>query len=678
MNIDDEALHRAAILERIASGAPIAGTLDEIVVHVEAMLPGAIGSILLLERSLPRLRCSSVRRLPTAYNDAIDGTVIGPNVGSCGSAAFLGEPVYVSDVTKDRRWDAYRELALQHGLRACWSVPIQSRRRPRRQRVLGTFAVYFRTAQAIDAESEAILLQAEKLASIALEADAALAEIREEEGRFRMFVDYALDGLFLHDPRTGAIVEVNRTACDALGYTRDELVGMRPHEFDPDLTPEVLSDIIARLDAGEDVTFESRHKRKDGVCVPVEVRCRSVVTGGTPYNIALVRDISERRRLEDQLLHARRMEAIGRLAGGIAHDFNNLLTIVEVSTEMILTRVPIDSPLRADLLATRDAGARAAALTAQLLAFSRQSIVEPKSLDLNAIVARMATMLDRVIGENIVLSTQLAQGLPHVLADAGQVEQVLMNLVVNARDAMPRGGTLRIETALLERATEDLGALPRKLPPTVALTVRDSGIGMTDEVRARLFEPYFTTKGPGRGSGLGLATVYGIMTQSDGEVRVESAPGRGSSITAVFAASNAPKAVIPLEPAPAAGGAEVILLVEDEDDVRRLVARALATSGYEVLTARSAEEALAIESARDGAVDLLVTDVIMPKLGGRELVDALRTRRPDVRVLFISGYTDDEIVRQGVSGARDAFLQKPFTPSALARKVREVLDAASP
>jgi two-component system, cell cycle sensor histidine kinase and response regulator CckA len=650
----------AAILERIATNAPLQETLDELIAHVEDQIPGALGSLLVLDRDGRRLRCASGKSLPAAYNALIDGLEIGACVGSCGTAAFRRESVFVTDIATDPLWDGHRHIAEAHGLRACWSTPILSRRQLDRGGVLGTFGVYFRTPASPQAAHRDALAQAEYLACIALEADYAARELRESDARLRMFVDHATDGFFVHDGVTGAVVEVNEQACASLGYTREELIGSATSLFDPDASREMLDEIARQLSRGETVTFDSRHVRKDGGGFPVEVRIRAFEARGQTFHLALVRDTTARRELEGQLRHAQKMEAVGRLAGGVAHDFNNLLTVINGYTDVLLDQIAHDTVEHADLTMIREAGERAAQLTAQLLAFSRRTIIAPKALNLNLLVERLVKMCKRIIGEHIALETQLDPGLASVMADAGQIEQVVMNLVVNARDAMPRGGTLTITTCNIRTPTGDY----------VRLAVTDTGEGMTDEVRARVFEPFFTTKPQGQGSGLGLATAYGIVEQANGQIRVDSAPGKGSSFSVIFPVIDAAATMSPLISRERLRGTETVLLAEDEDAVRRLVARALELHGYSVLSARSGEEAESIERSHLGPIHLLITDVVMPGMGGRELADTIKSRRPHLKILYMSGYTNDEVVRHGVTVARDSFLQKPFTPTGLVAMVR--------
>jgi len=380
------------------------------------------------------------------------------------------------------------------------------------------------------------------------------------------------------------------------------------------------------------------------------------------------------RRLEEQLRQQQKLEAIGRLAGGIAHDFNNILTVIGGLCESLERTLPEGAHGRDDVLSIRDAGERAAALTAQLLAFSRRSIVDPAVIDVNAAIERLGGMLRRLIGEDVAVSTDLARDLAAVEADPGQLDQVLVNLVLNARDAMPGGGDVLVRTRNVVLGAPESSSDGPPAGRFVELSVKDTGVGMSDEVQARIFEPFFTTKRIGEGTGLGLATVHGIVAQARGRITVESRPGAGTTFTLLFPATERAPASRPPAEAPAPGGSETILVVEDEEPVRRLVCRALKGGGYTVIEAGSGAAALAaFDALGGGRLDLLVTDVVMPRMGGRELAELISQRCPDLRILFMSGYTDDAVLREGVSQAEVTFLQKPFTPRQLAEKVRAAL-----
>jgi signal transduction histidine kinase len=387
----------------------------------------------------------------------------------------------------------------------------------------------------------------------------------------------------------------------------------------------------------------------------------------------------ERGRLEEQLRQTTKMEAVGRLAGGIAHDFNNLLTAIQGYGELALARLAPDDPQRRDIEEIQRAAERAAALTRQLLAFGRCRLLQPRAVDVNAVVRDVESMLRRLIGEDVELVTDLDPALGPVRADPGHIEQVLVNLAVNARDAMPDGGRLEITTRTVPRAPRNVA--PELEPETglyALVTVTDTGRGMTPDVQERVFEPFFTTKEPGEGTGLGLATVYGIVRQSEGQVVVESAPGRGSTFRIwlpIVGETVEPPVDVPRpEPAPAA--AETVLLVEDEESVRTMVRRVLEQQGYSVLPAATGEEALDLACSRLDDIDLVFTDVVMPGMNGDELVEQLRTMRPDLEVIYMSGYAEGAS-RRGVLDPTTTYLQKPFTPSALTQVVRSVLERAA-
>ena len=422
-----------------------------------------------------------------------------------------------------------------------------------------------------------------------------------------------------------------------------------------------------------------RHRKKDGTTTEVEIRSNPIDFGGRPAQLVLSQDVTERRQLEQQLRQSQKMEAIGQLAGGVAHDFNNLLTAILGYSDLLATEVGEKSPLLESIDEIRKAGERAASLTRQLLAFSRRQVLEPKVLDLNALIVNLEKMLRRLIGEDVQLITVLDRAVGHVRADAGQIEQVILNLAVNARDAMPKGGTLTIETQDVELdeayARNHVTVRPGSY---VMLAVTDTGEGMSTETKSHLFEPFFTTKGQGKGTGLGLATVYGIVKQSGGYVWVYSELGRGTAFKVYLPrVEGTVEAIAARGPTSASlRGTENVLLVEDDQSVRTLTRILLETNGYTVLDAGGIEEALKIVRDHSGPIQLLLTDVVMPEMGGSDLAARVLALRPETRVIYMSGYTDDVVVRHGLVAEGLSFLQKPFTPEALARKVREVLDAA--
>jgi signal transduction histidine kinase/CheY-like chemotaxis protein len=402
------------------------------------------------------------------------------------------------------------------------------------------------------------------------------------------------------------------------------------------------------------------------------------IRGETIGRVWSFRDVTERRELEHQLRQAQKMESIGRLAGGVAHDFNNILTVITGRADFLIGAPNLIGEQEGDLQEIKTAADRAGDLTRQLLAFSRKQLLQPRLVDLNREVDQVEPMLRRLIGEDIEIVVVRGKNLGRVMADPGQVNQVLLNLALNARDAMPSGGLLTILTAN-EPGTMNGNGSDRKSPgdDSVMLEVRDSGCGMDEATAARIFEPFFTTKGEGKGTGLGLATVYGIVKQSGGTISVHSAPEMGTTFRIVFPAADAidPAKLVRDKAETSDAGSETILLVEDDSSVRDLAQRVLEMRGYTVLPASDGADALRIALGPDVLIDLIVTDVVMPGMNGREFVEALSGRTPGIPVLYMSGYTDDDIIRRGLTDSKVAFLQKPFDAKSLARLVRSVLDA---
>jgi len=497
--------------------------------------------------------------------------------------------------------------------------------------------------------------------------------LRAREAHYRTILENIADGVFITDGQ-GRYLDVNPRACEVTGYPREEL--LRLNTTDTYLSEERagVPPRLAEIARSGSASYERSLLRKDGAVITVEVNARALPGGSL---LATLRDVTDRKRLEEQLRQAQKMEAVGRLAGGVAHDFNNLLTAIFGYADLLTEEFPAGSPARQDLEEIRKAATRAAALTRQLLAFSRQQVLAPVVLSVNDLVDDVDKMLRRLVGEDVELRLTLARDAGNLRADPGQLQQVIMNLVVNARDAMPTGGKLLIETADAE-LTEQYAELHQAVIPGryVMLAVSDTGVGMDAQTKARIFEPFFTTKEKGKGTGLGLSTVYGIVKQSGGYVWVYSEPGHGTTFKVYLPRVDAPaEPQAPPREAATVTGTETILLAEDDEILRPLTKGLLAKLGYTVLEAESAEQALAVAGARQGPIHLLVADVVMPGASGRELARRLAQSRPETRVLYVSGYTDDAIVHHGMLEPGLKFLQKPFTPAALARKVREVLDA---
>jgi two-component system, cell cycle sensor histidine kinase and response regulator CckA len=525
-------------------------------------------------------------------------------------------------------------------------------------------------------DKEILTFVARQLAS-AVEIKRNEQALRRSEARYRSLVQSSVYGIY-RASLEGRFLDVNPALISMLGYGSAEEVLLLDPEKDVFANPEEHARLVeefrrsGRLDG-----VELKWKRKDGSRITVRISGRAVSSADEPADVleAIAEDVTDRRALEDQFRQAQKMEAVGRLAGGVAHDFNNLLMVIGGYAEVILSKLPSDHPLHEKGKAIQQAADRATTLTRQLLAFSRKQLLELKVVDVNAIVQDMERLLRPLIGENVKLATLLAPAAALTRADAGQLEQVLMNLVVNGKDAMPGGGTLTIQTQTtvvdLSHRREQQFIRPGNY---VVLSVSDTGMGMDKETQSRIFEPFFTTKEKGKGTGLGLSTVYGIVKQSGGYVMVQSEKGQGSTFQ-IYLPQVDGRADDNSSPAPdaARGGSETVLLVEDEDSVRQLVRDTLAAKGYSVLEAKSGEDGLETAARHRGTIQLVITDVVMPGMGGRELVKKLAETNPTTKVLYLSGYTEDTIVSDGSIESGTAFLQKPFSLQNLSRKVREVL-----
>ena len=526
----------------------------------------------------------------------------------------------------------------------------------------------------------------ERCIRYALERARTQESMQVSEMRFRSAFYGAVPGMALTSA-DGRFLRVNRSLCDMFGYSVAELLGM---SFQTVVHPDDLQSgqrtLETLVEGGRPAQMEKRfvHKRGGTVWTYWSVSLLRDQHGGPLYFLSQILDISERKRTEEalrqseDLLHkAQKMEAVGRLAGGVAHDFNNILTVISGYATMLSKKLENDPALRREVDEIQSSAERAAALTRQLLALSRKQLLDPKVISLNKVVSGIEKMLRRLIGEDIELRMQLDETIGLVKVDPGQMEQVIMNLAINARDAMPSGGKMTIETASMEQDRPSQlseGGIPAGR--YAALIVTDSGTGMSEEVRSHIFEPFFTTKGHDKGTGLGLATCHGIIKQSGGYIHVYTEPGHGTAfkvylpVVSGVADADKPAARADLVQA----GTETVLLVEDEDRVREFAVSQLREAGYVVLEARNGTDALRVlQEQVSRTIDIMVTDVIMPKMGGKELADRLKQIRPSTRILFVSGYTGDALDNSGVLQSGAAFLEKPFSAARLTQKIREVL-----
>jgi PAS domain S-box-containing protein len=617
---------------------------------------------------------------------------IEPGKGLGGLALEQGQPVRTDDYLRDPRISRdYEGQVAALGITAKMVVPILID-----DRVEGLLYVDNRSARAFTDQDESLLVRLAAQAAIAIRnaqileaeqlargtAERLVRALRESQERFQFVARATNDAVWDWDLISNALWW-NEGVSTIFGYTPEHVgpdVAWWHEGIHPEDRERVMTDIHAAVERGaESWSAEYRYRRADGTYAHVFDRGYVLHDGtGRPTRmIGAMMDITQRRELEEELRQAQKMEAVGRLAGGVAHDFNNLLTIITGRSHLILGRLGADDPTRRSVELIQKTADRAAALTRQLLAFSRKQVLQKKVLDLNTTVADVSAMLRRLIGEDVDLLLTLGPGAGRVNADPAQLEQALMNLAVNARDAMPKGGTLGLET---DRTR--LGPTPPDRPdalppgPYAVLRVMDTGVGMDAATQARIFEPFFTTKEPGKGTGLGLSMVHGIVRQHGGAIHVRSVVGVGTTFEIYL-----PQVETATETAGAdetggrpATGHETILLVEDEDDVRALTREVLERQGYVVLEAGDGLQALQVHEKEGARIDLILTDVVMPRMSGREMVDRVRAVRPDIRVLYMSGYTEDAIVRHGVLEASMRLLGKPFTPSELIGKIREVLD----
>lgn len=676
----------AAGLNQVSSQADVLGTALERALE----LPGVKAGWVFLRDGETGLRLAAARNLPPALErrDMVKGDCL------CCRRLLAGEPNAVTNVRECERLQRARRDT--RGLRYHASIPLRVAERTVGVMNLvgpeqGLFSeddleILQGVGSQIAAALERTQLQSELERLVEARTAALAAEIaehrrteaalRQSEARIRKVIESSLLGVFFWH-LDGRILDANDQFLNLLGYTREDLKAGRlnwknltPPEFE-ERDRRAFEEILLQ---GRCTPYEQEYLRKDGTRVPIMLG-GALLPDEPERGVSFVFDRTEQRRLETQLRQAQKMEAVGRLAGGIAHDFNNLLTVILGEAEMALDAAPPEGALRESLQEIRRAGERAALLTRQLLAFSRKQVLQISVFDLNEVVTGLDKMVRRLIGEDIKVAIALAPEPLSIRADRGQIEQVIINLIVNARDAMPEGGELRIETASVVLDEEYSRSRAGVSPGLYAqLIVSDTGTGMSEEVKAHLFEPFFTTKETGKGTGLGLATSYGIVKQFGGHIEAYSELGLGTSMK-VYLPRVGEAATAAAATAARPRGSETILLVEDDDLVREVTARILGSLGYRVVPAPGGEEALAWLRAATEPVHLLLTDVVLPKMGGRVIAEQACALRPGLRVLFASGYTDDIILHHQLTERGTAIIHKPFTPDQLAEKVRQVLDA---
>ena len=605
--------------------------------------------------------------------------------GATGASIRSGRANVIDDIEHDPQMSPWRERAIQLGLHSAVSAPIKHR-----GQVEFAFVMYSREVAFFNDREVKLIEEVAANISYALgrldeEAGRRSAEeaLRISEERYRQLVESAPVGMYIH--RGGIVRYMNAQCLNLIGFhSLDEVAGTSIYEFIHPDDHELVRERVRTLNAGGAIPLiEERFLRTDGSTVPVEVSAVQILFDGEESTFVFCIDATQRKkaeeeraRMEEQFLQAQKMESIGRLAGGVAHEFNNNLTVINGYCDLLMSSLTGDDPVRKEIAQIRKAGGQAATLTRELLTFSRRQVFSPQRVNLNDLAAEVSSMLGRLFGEQSTIQTRFSPELPCVVADPAQLRQVLMNLLINAKDAMPGGGNIAIETNRIhmgeERAARTVGARPGEF---VKLTVSDTGVGMDAETKRHIFEPFFTTKPRSSGTGLGLSTVYGIVQQSNGWVEVESTPGAGTSFQIYL-----PAVTCGAEPAAeistkAMQGQETILLVEDQSDVRLLTVTILKGAGYSVLEADSGAKALEISARWQQEIDLLLTDVVMPGMTGPELVKRLRASRPSIKVLFVSGYAEGEELTAGGAERGYALLSKPFKPSALEAKVREILQS---
>ncbi len=666
----------AALIETgrdLAGGLEPAEVARQIAASVVRVFAARHATVYRLEPEGGRLVCIAAAGAGDA--ESWWGRTVGVGDGAEGRAVAEERSVWTPDVLADPKislpeWA--RDAVRAAGFRSVLAMPLKAG-----DKVIGVLGLGDGPDRTYTEDELALLAAFAGQGAAALENSALYRQIRDALDFLQSVTEHSPDAIVTTD-REGRVTFFSRGAESMFGCRAAEMIGTSVAGLYPGGIEEARLIRRRLVEEGPLRGYETGFLARDGRCIDVSASIAMLrdPAGAEVGTLGVLKDIGERRRLEEQLRQSQKMEAVGRLAGGIAHDFNNLLTVIAGRAHLILSRLRPEEPIHRDASLVRSTADRAASLTQQLLAFGRKQVLQPQVLDLNDVVRSMEPMLGRLIGEDVDLTVVSVQELGRVKADPAQIEQVIVNLVVNARDAMPEGGRLTLETADVE--LDAVSARRQFSVPAgsyVMLAVSDTGMGMDEATRTRVFEPFFTTKEPGKGTGLGLSTVYGIVKQSGGEIQLYSEVGRGTSFK-IYLPRVVGAAAEERRPAPAnlPRGEETVLLVEDEPDVRDLTREILEAGGYTVLQACDPQDAMLIAERHAAPIHLLLTDVIMPRQSGRALAERLRPLRPELQVLFMSGYTNEAIVRHGVLEPGTLFIQKPFTPEALGRKVREALD----
>jgi PAS domain S-box-containing protein len=680
---------RQAVRKLLGEANTLADAAPQVLRILCETLGWSLGGLWIKERQTAEIHCFDIWQKPSPELAALRlfdrPCLFTPRLGRTSSPLDGNDLLWIPNLVQDATHQALDTLR-EAGLKAAIACPIVLG-----QETLGVLELF---ADEVRDYDENVV---ETVASIAVKIGQFLkrqnieAAVRESETRKAAILEAAVDAIITMDHQ-GQVLEFNPAAEKMFGHPRDEALGRQVVELIlPEAARETFQQRLAQYRVtGDGLNLDERQEmaasRNSEEEFPIEATLTRIRIDGPPLFTWYIRDLRERKQAEEALRRseeryqvAQKMEAIGRLAGGIAHDFNNRLTVINSCTEMLLSDQPDQDTAQEYQKMILESGKQAAALVQQLLAFSRKQVIAPEVVEVNGIITQTSKMLQRLIGEDVSLATLVSPDPRSVKADRGQIEQVLMNLAVNARDAMPEGGKLTLETANVDLDAEYCGANPGMRPGSyVMLAVSDTGCGMTKEVQARIFEPFFTTKELGKGTGLGLATVYGIVKQSGGQITVYSEPGQGSTFKVYLPSADSVPEEQPVSslPAPLASGTGTVLLVEDEEDVRRTTRLILEKNGYQVLEARHADEALRLCEQESELVDLVVTDVVMPDMNGCQLAERLLSRRPALKVLFMSGYAEGAVSRHGLLEKDAAFLPKPFTPKALASKVRQLLYAS--